>query len=152
MLLRLSIEIKTVQGRCPTATLSWNNNTLVVLETGSVEIDVQECDTVTLTMSGKNKHDTVVVNDEIVEDMAVVLTGMWLGDVNFTNQLDHLLCFDDQNTAIPSNPYMSRNGCIKISISQLVVSDFDYSEIRYMSFEEMAEEVLGRPTTLTSFD
>lgn len=152
MQLRLSIVIKTIGGRAPIATVQWSDKCITIDQSTTVELDVLESDIVKLTMTGKGPNDTLVVDNHIVEDMAVILTGVYLGGVNFTNQLDNLLCYDLQGTQIPNNSYISRDGYIEIDIKQLLVSDFDYNEINYLSFEDMALEVLGRPSTLKNFN
>jgi len=44
---------------------------------------------------------------------------------------------------------LSRNGHIEIDLHHLIHNvDMDFSNIKYMTLEEIALEVLGRPTTI----
>jgi len=150
MQLELLIEIKTTQKKAPLATLSVNDQSQIITRSSSVTLDVNEADVVTLCMDGKDDHCTVIDDSgNIVEDVAVVLSGLFLENVNYQHHLYFLPCYDDLDNEIPSNPYLAKNGCIKINLYDLIHNvDMDFSNIKYMTLPEIAFEVLGRPTTI----
>lgn len=144
MQLKLSIERKSCQGRWPTAQVVCGQLTQTFER--DVCVNVTDSDCVFLHMTGKDYNDTVVGPDgAVLEDVAVILDQIELGGVDFGHCVDQLPYRDHNHTALPSNRYMSKNGYIVIDIAALLQMDYQYSNIQYLTLDQVAQEVLGRP-------
>jgi len=150
MQLKLLIEINSARGKFPHAILFFNDKKQVIKKTSIIELNVNDDDVIMLCMAGKSNTDTVIDDcGNIIEDMSVILTGLFLGGVDYIDQLYFLPCFDENNKLKESNPYLSRNGCLKIDIHHLVHDvNIDFSNIKILSIQEIAKEVLGRPINI----
>lgn len=145
MQLRLSIERKACGNKLPTSFVL-HQQQRHGQDQETITLDVSDTDTVLLYMTGKHAHDTMVdSNGNVTQDVAVVLKSIYLENVNFTHYAHRLPYRDLEHQALPSHEYMSRNGYMTLDIGWLLQQDYDYSTVEYLSLDQVAQQVLGRP-------
>lgn len=143
MLLNLSIELTEALGRTFDVSISRNGILLA-----GYEFDVGERDCVVITATGKGESGTEVSESgEIVADISLVLKSMTLGGVDFDPSGLVDACDLDGNP-LNSNASLYTDGTITISIDKLLQSHYNYKNAAILTLEQVALEVLGRPSSL----
>ena len=131
MQLKLSIELRG----SPRAWLVQQEVQTPIIQSGDFELCVCE-------------HDLVQIWAQADPGTGLTLQGLTLGDVGFQCQLHRLPCRDRQGQIRPSAAYIGDHGCIEIDIGRLLHSDWDYENVQYLTLDQVAQEVLGRSTTI----
>ncbi len=157
MLLTLLIEVKRFRDQCPEVHVELNGTRIAeYIESSQKELclDVNECDCVQIIMSGKNQFDTELIDGIIVSDKAVIIKELKLEGCSYQNIREVVSYIDSNNNKLSPDNYMHSNGILSIKVIDLLQTAPFINDIEDLTFEQMAMEVLGRPTTIipTNFD
>lgn len=153
MLLTLLIEVKKFKGQCPEVCIQINGTTIIEHIQSKQEefnFEVSDRDCVQIVMLGKNLYDTELVNGNIISDKAVILKELKLEGCVYQKIKEIISYTDIENNKLSPDNYMHSNGIISINIADLLKTAPLIEGIENLTFEQMALEVLGRPTTIIS--
>lgn len=151
MLLTLLIEVRKFKDQYPEAHIQLNGVYVakhIRNDQEEFKFEVKDSDCVQIIMLGKGQHDTEIVNNNIISDKAVILKEIKLEGCVYPIIKEVISYTDPQNNILPADNYMHANGIISIKIKDLVETTPIINDVEDLTFEQMAIEVLGRPTTI----
>jgi len=149
MQLNLSIELTTARGKAFRVELLKNNKTLCKVLDNSFSLDVTDGDVVALRALGKGPNGTVVgLDGSIEEDISLRITKLELADMDFLEIVESTDSYDVHGGKLTSTHSLYCDGMIVIDIDKLIFGHYNYKNVPMLTLEQVALEVLGRPTTI----
>lgn len=150
MQLNLSIELTPARGKVFQVELMKNGQSQGLVSAGNLSLEVSDGDQVTLQATGKGTTGTVVGPDgSILEDISLRITRLELADMNFLEIIESTDIYNDSGEKLTSIHSLYCDGTIVIDIDNLIFGHYNYKSVPMLTLEQVALEVLGRPTTIS---